>query len=1205
MSRTEPANFTTIKKYKNKRPVVFVECEYLNLYASTRAFTVSANTVTTTGDWIGINYYDYIISVGSIPNKVIGQGGIANNRAVTVELTNLISNNRHLSEKIGVYPAMLGQDISIYLILDDDGDLFTMANKADFDDALLLLTGSIRSVDVDNNIFRIEVEENDIIPRTVGTLVRDLVVVTNDIYDIPFCPEIPESLNSIAPIIYGSHKLKLGSGYADEEPSNADEWNAVAAVRTKSLNLRGYHTGSSTTLKWIHCIAEHEVKECGVAEISDLVYKEGNSFYRIAGLGNDLINGSTGCLLRYSKAANYTLDFTILRIICPHDVTTNIYGTGASYLNETHDFDKNFITTYATLKVKLDEVGRVEHILDFLDFSTYATIGDYTTGHVEIGLYIETDDDPTGADVSLEINGTSIGVDTTSSAFPNQQIKIAQGTLTESTSVKIEYESAGTGAAVYSSCKIYMVYKRLFLSSTTMDDENFYFAGKGKVADATIAGYFSGLSTGDLLGNPVHILADFLVNVCSVEINDASFETIDDRYPYSIAPAYDGSTSPADFIQRICEQNFIYLFRNADNKYQVTSLVAPTAGWTFDDSGTTTPSAIDMFVDENTVFGSSYTDLPAFNPRLSTDPEVYNSVTLSCIISEGLIQYTDSDTDTVSVALYGEIKNAIECDISDANETAVYLTTYLNVCGMPRQLATLQSNLAAVNLEIGDIKNVRTQEVQRIYNTWSTDYWQIIEQQYNITQSAGSLTFTLAHRGGNNFLDSPTVELQSTGGIGMHDGTTACTKNGSMQPGVAYYNDKWLLTWNAKADATNKLKKYVFYYTISTSTKSGNILIAYPQNWAEYNRLGSADTHCQVVTCVDDDGYVYAAFERYDAAGSPHNSYLDIYRATNPGSVSAWPAYTSPTGSIEEILTYPQLWVINNILYLTCRMGESTANQDHCAVLKSVDRGVTWKDLAGNLAGGGSCTPAFIDFNTGISRHYPHMLQCKKEHGLQLFIKAAVDTSNYQYPQCFYLYSADGETWGNIEYFQTAGLSGWSKNIVDDGAITQAEAQTNAVVAGTQIAEGIDTVRYPACGCVTESNKVKLILAKGTRDASYIWNIYTIYFMWYEDGTWHTKDISSELDYATSDHPIHYAALVPVPGDAGTCDLFVINTDDNIQQYRIYDNGNYVEDKGEIATGGSHAWFNWNQHALDDMKYCLMSAYLNTTDADIRFISFA
>ena len=61
-----------------------------------------------------------------------------------------------------------------------------------------------------------------------------------------------------------------------------------------------------------------------------------------------------------------------------------------------------------------------------------------------------------------------------------------------------------------STAKVYMIFKQIKLAPERVD--NLYIACKGKEASSTLAGKFSGLSTGDLLENPAHIIADVIVD---------------------------------------------------------------------------------------------------------------------------------------------------------------------------------------------------------------------------------------------------------------------------------------------------------------------------------------------------------------------------------------------------------------------------------------------------------------------------------------------------------------------------------------------------------------------------------------------------------------------------------------------------------------------------------------------------------------------
>jgi len=311
--------------------------------------------------------------------------------------------------------------------------------------------------------------------------------------------------------------------------------------------------------------------------------------------------------------------------------------------------------------------------------------------------------------------------------------------------------------------------------------------------------------------------------------------------------------------------------------------------------------------------------------------------------------------------------------------------------------------------------------------------------------------------------------FEPTGNKGIYHANNLNQANGTPQ---AYhykgtYNRIYFCIYDATADsnavnrASNTSGTYATFYDLDLGVFAP--LVGIPE--AE---PANKDYHDFPVVIVTDTGYIIIAKERLDVGGGNHNSPMEIWRSLaaetiedpeSPGDHYFEKVLEIPSTTYDYAYPSLQKGPATGEIFLMMRgylIGGAGIPNHNVLLIKTLDNGVTWEDLAG--------TPDVVTrifecedvSGVGTSWYfYPHL--CKgpeRSMGLHFFglLNEGPDgtspdgtTATNRHKYIVYLQSDDGVTWNDIVRY-TVGSGGFSKNVVTGGHVTGAELLANCLV---------------------------------------------------------------------------------------------------------------------------------------------------------------
>lgn len=348
---------------------------------------------------------------------------------------------------------------------------------------------------------------------------------------------------------------------------------------------------------------------------------------------------------------------------------------------------------------------------------------------------------------------------------------------------------------------------------------------------------------------------------------------------------------------------------------------------------------------------------------------------------------------------------------------------------------------------------------------------------------------------------------------------------------------------------------YVAYYDIDTKQTSRDVKIphGYPQN---------TDLHNVPTIIVSDDGHILIFQESLKPSGT-HNSSIEVWRSnsaekiedlSNPGihDFSLVAEFGSPVSTTYG-LSYPRVTkgLSQGVLFLMVRGNGGGNGHANLLICKSIDNGLTWKDLSGNsnsLTLIADCNPTTDTLDWYF---YANSAHGKRSDGLNIVthINEGYQGTNpvsgqaaaSRYKVMHFLHSMDGVTWGDVVYKATSGASGWSKDILSSGAISRVELDTEMLIYDLnpvqnesigRVSAGLDNLGNPFVAW----SKFQRPTVK-TGDARLFLGMYLEYF---DGSSWAHLDIESLLSRSNvpDDEPsLFYNAHFTIPYEPGVIEL--------------------------------------------------------------------
>jgi hypothetical protein len=419
-----------------------------------------------------VNIRQHIASIGGFSIKLIDEG-----------LSDKFNTNKIYNRAIWVY---LGTDDLSYL-----------------DDSLLLYKGVIKDQSVQGNEITLQIE------NSTGTVQKMLpqteLADTDGVQAVPFLPQ--QSKGKFKPIIYGDYRTNIDNVTAANTNLGTERHLCPAVYLGREDN--GDH-------RWL--ISHHQVD--AVDELWmywDLLGR----FVKVKTFATEQ-NTSSGCIISHTDLVN-VYDFF-------HGDGQESTGTGGGgSVTNPNNYVERDVSTFTRLQCDDIDGGPAESATAQWRFPTHEVTDDDMVVEV-VGYVLAAFDE--GADVgnsTFQINHTP---DTPDAKGASGSATFDTYTFTATTVISVntvmEAQLVGAtdpGLGDTNIADIYFGFKRIELTPDKLLPV--YFGGRGREASTAVAGYFTGLSAGDVLENPVHIAGSIIQDELGLTPDLTRFDNLD------------------------------------------------------------------------------------------------------------------------------------------------------------------------------------------------------------------------------------------------------------------------------------------------------------------------------------------------------------------------------------------------------------------------------------------------------------------------------------------------------------------------------------------------------------------------------------------------------------------------------------------------------------------------------------------------------
>jgi len=365
------------------------------------------------------------------------------------------------------------------------------------------------------------------------------------------------------------------------------------------------------------------------------------------------------------------------------------------------------------------------------------------------------------------------------------------------------------------------------------------------------------------------------------------------------------------------------------------------------------------------------------------------------------------------------------------------------------------------------------------------------------------------------------------------------------------YRGKYFRTYFAILHETN-LEVFVNYYDHDSRTFGEFISWGIPQ-------AGATDPHAQPSITVSPNGHIIITQEQLSGGGGSHNTPLHIRKSDNPEDHTTW----SPiTGSpVTNGQSYATTGKIGNTMYIFARNHDGTSDRN-TGVIRSFDNADTWELLDGTPIGS-SDMQEITDFSGQNVWNYGHLQQL--DSALAYILHVQQRDHNLAYPSTAILFTKDGETYGNWEWYISDGDSGFSKDVENGSPINYTEIENYAVWGNVD-----DTTQMKiADNFVIDGEKLILIAEDGERNSSYQnINIERVFLVIDKNGNIEKQKTLSDFPSFSIDQ--FYRLYISNPSE-GVIDFVAINSvSGRVERWRTKDYGDtyqFMNDIGGTYTG--------------------------------------
>lgn len=582
-------------------------------------------------------------------------------------------------------------------------------------DMLLMYTGLTRKLSCDKGIVTLNIESPDLLE--------------NIYYPNLFDGEIE------IPLVYGERRFELNSLVANTVDLDTDNYAKMAPCRFIEIDDDGYYT---------YHISGREMNQAATTDVW-IRNRETGVMLNIDSGNISIVNNSNGCTLTIEDSSD---KFTAYWYFHPTAVSSS--GGNTEFTDHDNMIDKN-IDSYG----EADTGGaawttyKQAFTLPYFPGISYDSVSNLTI--CTRSSYVLNSGIGGGVTFQVSDGTNTEDIDT----YSNTVIHTATWAWGGSIPTWYVTLNDGDNDDPDVTARVYEVFGKVHFSIDFTEIENYdvFISCKGVEADSTLATDFTSLSSGDLLENPAHVLADIIYQLGFSDIDTTSFEALETALSgWLFAPVMYDNALVNNVLQQLCQDARSWLYINAAGLFAID---------TIDLQDTTQRIITKKEIKNLQLYKSDPAKLYAnIQYKYFYDEHKSEFTQVNETENDGSIADTVKINSTVTVYKH-ENKSAVDTDTIEANSDffidnqVTYPTNFL--AKQWNMIDVELIDLIGINiydtsgdyqplicLEIGDVIEISNDydDIQKMFGeSWAGEHFKII----NFKMVNNSLSFTAIH----------------------------------------------------------------------------------------------------------------------------------------------------------------------------------------------------------------------------------------------------------------------------------------------------------------------------------------------------------------------------------------------------------------------------------------------------------------------------